>query len=406
MNFSLEYTEEQEQFAKEVRAWLDENLPEDLIPIRDTRKMSMEQWEKRREFTRRLGEKGWLYPRYPIEYGGGGLDMDSHFVILEELGKKGIALPPLYDMGILCAPAVLSCGTEEQKKLILPLILKGEALTWQLFTEPEAGTDAANQQTNALRSVREGDHFIINGQKIFIGSFPSKPEQLYVLTRSDLDAPRHQNLTSFVIPADLPGITVQPLDLFILTTFPAACGPTGANMEAVKHTVFFDDVKVPEEYMIGKEGEGWKVTIATLDVEHSGGFGGATGNYVAEEFLSQCRNNPNILRRLRENPQLLDSVVEIYTGEQIARLWTLRNACGMGGPHAGPQLALFEKFFGKRIAPLMADVLGPYTLADDEQWGMGNGIFDVAQRCAVALAPGGTPEALKIGIARALAVGR
>ena len=100
-------------------------------------------------------------------------------------------------------------------------------------------------------------------------------------------------------------------------------------------------------------------------MEHSGGFGGATGNYVVEEFLSQCRNNPSILRRLRENPQLLDSVVEIYMGEQIGRLWTLRNACGMGGPYAGPQLALFEKMFGKRVAPLMADVLGPYTFTDD-----------------------------------------
>ena len=406
MDFSLEYTKEQKEFAREVREWLEKNIPGNLATVRDPVKMNREQWQIRREFVRKLGQKGWLYPGYPREYGGGGLDSDHCYVLSVELAEKGLGVPTLYDVGVLAGPTVLACGTEQQKKRLLPPMFQGEVLTWQLFTEPEAGTDAANQQTNALRSVREDDHFIINGHKIFTGSFPSQPEQLYVLTRSDLDAPRHRNLTSFLIPADMPGITVQPLDLFILTTPPAATGPTGANMEGIKHTVFFDDVKVPEEYMIGKEGEGWKVTIATLDVEHSGGFGGATGNYVVEEFLSQCRNNPNILNRLRENPQLLDCVVELYMGEQIDRLWTLRNACGMGGAHAGPQLALFGKFFGKRLAPLMANVLGPYSFTDDEQWGMGNGIFDVGQRCAVALAPGGTPEALKIGIARALAVGR
>jgi len=202
MDFSLDYTQKQNQFAVEVRKWLDENVPDDLIPVRDVRKMNEEQWQKRREFTRRLGQKGWLYPGYPPEYGGGGLAPEYTYVLFEELSARELALPPLYDMGILASPAILACGTAEQKKRILPPIFKGDVLTWQLFTEPEAGTDAANQQINALRSKREKDYFIINGHKIFVGSFPSSPEQYYLLTRSDLDAPRHQNLSSFVIPAD------------------------------------------------------------------------------------------------------------------------------------------------------------------------------------------------------------
>ena len=406
MDFSLEYSEDQEQFATEVRAWLEANVPEGLDPIRDVKKMPMDQWEKRREFVRALGKKGWLYPRYPAEYGGGGLGIDSHFVLNEELAKRGFALPPLYDMGILCSPAILACGTEEQKKRHLPPMFGGDVMTWQLFTEPEAGTDAANQQTNALHYVKKGDHFVVNGQKIFVGAWPSKPEQFYLLTRSDIDAPRHQNLTSFVIPTDLPGITVQPLDLFIVSTFPGTTGPTGANTDGVKHTVFFDDVKVPESCMIGREGEGWKVTTATLDVEQGGGFGGATGNWLVEGFFDQCRSNPAVLRRLRENPQLVDSVIDIYAITQIQRLWGLRNATGQGGHYGGPQLALHRKISGTKIAPHMAKVLGPQIFADGGQWNLDDGLFEISQRCAIALAPGGTPESYKINISRALAMGR
>lgn len=405
MNFSLEYTEEQERFAGEVRAWLDQNAPRNLPPIRDTLKMTPEHWQALRDFTRKIGQKGWLYPGTPQAYGGGGLEAGKSNVLTQELAARGLGLPPLYDVGILAVPAILAFGTEEQKKRFLPPIFQGEVLTWQLFTEPEAGTDSANQQTNALRHVRETEYFTVNGQKIFVGSFPSKPEQLYLLTRSDLKAPRHQNLSSFLIPADLPGITVQPLDLFPLSTFASVSGPTAANIAGMKHSVFFDDVKIHESYLIGKEGEGWRVTNATLDVEHSGGAG-IHRNSVAEKFLGQCRTNPVIRKRLGENPHLLDSVVNIYIGSQIERLFSMRNFAGKGGRYGGPQLAAYSKIFGTKCIADMAGVMGPSTFTDDTQWCLDEGIFEVGQRCGVCLAPGGTPEALNIGIARALTIGR
>ena len=405
MDFSLDYAKEEEQFAKEVREWLEENVPKDLVNIRDAQKMSAEQFQKRREFARKLGKKGWLYPSYPREYGGGGLDIGHSFVLNQELAEKSLALPIVMDWTTLTAPAVLACGTEEQKKRFLPPMLRGEALTWQLMTEPEAGTDEANQQTNALRHVREKDCFIVNGQKIFVGGLFPPPEQFYLLTRSDLEAPRHQNLSSFLIPANLPGITIQSLDLFPLSTFAALSGPTGASAEAVKNSVFFDDVRIHESCLIGAEGDGWKVTNATFAVEH-GGSGRIGRNYVAEKFLARCKSNPNIVKRLRENPQLLDSVVNVYIGAQIERLFSMRNAAGMGGPYAGPQLAVYQKMFGARFIADMAKVLGPYALTDDAEWVLDEGIFEVGQRCGICLAPGGTPEAMKIIISRALGIGR
>jgi alkylation response protein AidB-like acyl-CoA dehydrogenase len=410
MDFSLEYAEEQEEFAKEVREWLHKNVPRDMIRPRDPLKMSYEQWQKRRDLGYKLGEKGWLYPGFPRQYGGGGLGADYSYVLRQELAEIGLGLPPFYDSGGLAVAAILACGSEEQKKRFLPPIFKGQVHTWQLFTEPEAGTDEANQQTNALRSTREQDHFIVNGSKIFVGGLPSQPDQFLLLTRSDLEAPRHQNLSMFIAPANLPGVSIQPLDLFPSGTFSQVFGPTADGAPGVKHSVFFDDVRIHESYLIGGERDGWRVATSALLVEHGEGGEGVVRNLVVEKFLKQCSRNPNVVKRLREKPQLLDSVADIYIGAQIERLFSMRNAWLVRGrrrvPYTGPQLTLYTKMFGARLALAMAEVLGPYAFTDDAEWGLDGGIFEVSERSGICLAPGGTPEALKIIISRALAIGR
>jgi len=418
MDFALEYTGEQEEFAKEVREWLKENVPTDIISPRDPVKQSSEQWEKRRELARKLGQKGWLYPEFPGEYGGGGLGGARGSVIRRELAEKGLGLPPFYN-NTLAVPAILALGTEEQKKRFLPPIFEGEAIVWQLFTEPEAGTDEANQQTNALRSVREKDYFVVNGQKIFVGAVYFPADYLWLLTRSDLEASRHENLAMFLAPAGLPGITIQPLDLFPAGTFAQVSGQTADGAPGVKHTVFFDDVRIHESYMIGGDNDGWRVATATLAVEHGerrreggeAGGGGGVGvgisrNFAVDKFLSRCKNDPNVVKRLRENPHLLDSVVDVYIGAELERLFAIKNAGGAGGRSGGPRLQLYSKMFATRLVADMAKVLGPYALTDDAEWRLDEGIFEVGQRAGVCVAPGGTPEALKIIISRGLAIGR
>jgi len=409
MDFSLEYTKEQEEFAEEVREWLDKNVPEGLVARRDPLRVSDEEWQKRRELGRKLGEKGWLYPGYPRQYGGGGLDGAHSSVLHQELAERGLGLPPYY-VNALAVPAILICGTEEQKKRFLPTILKDGAVVWQLFTEPEAGTDEANQQTNALRHVHEKDYFIVNGQKIFVGGVHFPPDYFWLLTRSDLEAPRHQNLATFIAPANLSGITIIPLDLFPPSTLAGISGQTPLSAPGVKHQVFFDDVRIHESYLIGGERDGWRTTTVTLDVEHGAtvgeGGGGIPRNLVVEKFLEQCKSNPNIAKRLRENPHLVDDVVNIYIITQIERLFAMRNAAGVGGRYGGPQLQVHSKIFSASLMADMAKVLGPYAFADDAEWGLDEGIFEVGERSGVCTAPGGTPEALKIIISRALAIGR
>ncbi|MFC2052529.1 acyl-CoA dehydrogenase family protein [Chloroflexota bacterium] len=284
-------------------------------------------------------------------------------------------------------------------------------LTWELFTEPEAGTDEANQQTNALRHVREKDHFIVNGQKIFVGTPPAPPDQFLLLTRSDLKAPRHENLAMFLTQANLPGITIQPLDLFPTGTFAHLTTPAVDKPFEAKHSVFFDDVRIHEACLIGGERDGWKVVSATLDVEHGGGAARVPReNFAVETFLSHCKSNPNTARRLKENPQLLYSVVDTYISAQIERLLSTRNAwlanSGNHVPYSGPQLGLYTKMFGCRAIADMAKVLGPYPLIDDAEWSLEDDMFEVLQRGGVCTAPAGTPEAQRIIISRGLRIGR
>jgi alkylation response protein AidB-like acyl-CoA dehydrogenase len=417
MDFSLEYTEEQEAFAKEVRTWIEENVPKDIGQERDPQKLTREEFDKRRELGRKLGQKGWLAPGSSPEYGGGGLGAESCFVLYDEFAKRGIGLPTVYDIGHgLAVPAILRCCTEEQKKRFLPPIYKGEAVTWQLFTEPDTGTDVASQQTNALRHVRDKDSFIVNGGKIFVGGVHAPPDQFLLLTRSDVDAPRYENLAMFIAPADLPGITITPLDLFPSGGFAQACGPLSAQAPGVKHSVFFDDVRIHESHLIGGERDGWMATNATLMAEHGDRFGGPGGvrridrNQLWEKIIHQCKNNPNVYKRIQENPLLLDTLANIYIEYQTIRLFTTRNAwllsTGQREPGRGPQVNLYAKEQGNRLSSEIAELLGPYALVDDGEWGMEDGFFEIGQRGAIQTAAAGTPEAMKIIISRALSIGR
>ena len=427
-----------EDFTKEVQAFLEANVNPEMKYFRDVQKMSLEQYEMHRDLMRALGSRGWLYPTRPVEYGGGGLDGARAGVIYRELAKRRLSPPIVDDWTTLATPAILACGTEEQKLRFLPPMLRGEALTWQLFTEPEAGTDVANIQIAAGRDPKDPAYFIVNGQKIFVGGIHPPPQQFFLIANTDPDARRHENLSGFIVPADLPGVTIQPLDLFVISTLDAVSGMTGAVAEGQKNSVFFDDVRIHESCLIGSEGEGWNVIQATFAVEHGGGFARAGAkaagekktmskeaqreaekaarerqwtsgrrNFLIERFFDQCRNNPSIVKRLKESPNLVEDLVNVFVFQQTERLFSIRNGNGVGNAaYAGPLTTLFQKNGGADLTRNMASVLGPHAMADDEKWILDEGIHEVAQRCGICQAPGGTPEAMKIIISRALSIGR
>ena len=400
MDFEPTYTPEQEEFRQEVREWLSDNVSPDIAHPPDSINITEEQYQLRRGLGRKLGEKGWLWATAPEEYGGGGLSLDHAVVIEEEVDSYGLTVPPYYDSGgRLGGASIMVWGTEEQKQAFLPPIFRGDVRTWQLLTEPEAGSDLANAKMSA---ERDGDEYVINGQKIYVGSSLGA-DFMWTITCTDNEAPRHQNLGWFMIPADLPGITIQPMDLLI------SGGEAGAG-SGVKNTVFFDNVRVPAFNLIGGENEGWKVATTHLELEHGTG-GRIARNWLVDHLFEYCRENQRNGQPLTKDPDVRDKLIDIYVEAEIARLFNLRNYWMRHSKaditYEGPQASYWRKMSGLRMSQSILDILGPAALTYDPERGAADGHVEAHQRSAiVAIHPGGTADIQKLIMARRIGIGR
>ena len=400
MDFSPRYSPEQEQFRQEVSAWLKENIPGDLAQPADSADTSHEDYLKYRELGRSLGAKGWLWPTAPVEYGGGGLSIDHAIVIEEEMDSYELSLPPYYDSGgRLGGASILVWGSEEQKRQLLPPILGGEVRTWQLLTEPGAGSDLAGVQ---MRAVRDGDDYVIDGQKIFVGSTHGA-EQFWMITCTDPEGERHHNLSWFIVPSDSPGITVTPMELLI-------SGGEGGAGTGVKNTVFFDNVRVPGFNLVGGENNGWQVATTHLELEHGSG-GTIRRNRIVERLFAQAKELKRDGKPLSQDPDVQDLLVDVFIDAEIGRLFGLRNYW-MRHTHRklsyeGPQSSYFRKTTGLKMGKAMLQALGPYALTNDAAWDLSDGHMEVFQRSSiVALHPGGTTDIQKVIMARRIGIGR
>ena len=255
MDFTLPYSDEQQRFRQEVRTWLDKNVPEEMKEPVDPRDYTKEQYLFWRQKHQELAKKGWLYPTFPKEYGGGGLSGEHETIIEEEFTRARVVRGP--NGGIMLA-ALLVWGTEAQRQKFLTPMLKAEVTSWQKFTEPQSGADLANYQT---RAVKDGDDWVITGQNVFVSGRP-RPQwgfqglhYLWGPALTDPDAPRHRNLGFFMIPYPSPGLTIQEQKLV-----------NGWE----QHFIFLDNVRVPGDHMIGGDHQGWQVANTALEQEHGG----------------------------------------------------------------------------------------------------------------------------------------
>ena len=321
-------------------------------------------------------------------------------VIEEEIDAYGLTNPPYYDSGgRLGGASILVWGSQEQKESFLPPIFTGAVRTWQLLSEPEAGSDLANVKTTA---IRDGDEYVINGQKIFVGSSLGC-DYMWTITVTDPEAERHENLGWFMIPSGLPGITVQPMDLLI------SGGESGAG-SGVKNTVFFDNVRLPAFNLIGGENQGWKVATTHLELEH--GTGGRIGrNWLVDRLFEHCRNNTRRGEPMTKDPDVRDRLVDVYIEAEIVRLLNLRNYwmrhSGATITYEGPQASYMRKTSGLRMAGAMLDILGPAGLTHDPELGAADGHMEAHARAGiVAIHPGGTTDIQKVIMARRIGIGR
>lgn len=400
MDFEVTYSEEQQRFREEVRAWFAANVPPGLTRKPASEQESYEIYQQRRELGRRLGEKGWLYPMAPAEYGGGGLDVDHAIILEEEADRLELSLPPFYNTGgTLGAPSILVWGTDEQRRTFLPPIYRGEVRTWQLLTEPGAGSDLAGVK---MRAVRDGDEYVLNGQKIFVGS-DHGADRVWTLACTDAGAPRHENLSWFMIDASLPGISIQPMELL-------GSGGEGGADSGHKNTVFFDDVRVPAFCLVGGENNGWKVASTHLELEHGGG-GRIGRNRLWDRLLAYCRETWCDGRPLTEHQDVRDLLAEIYIKTEVSRLFGLRNFwltyANQAKSYEGPQLSLYRKLAGLWMTGAILEAVGPAALTTDPEWGSEDGFLESQQRNGiVAMHPGGTADIQRVSMARRIGIGR
>ena len=251
MDFRL--TPEEESFRDEVRGFIRDELPanwEGADPYGADDEASSP-GQLGRKITKKLAERKWIAMAWPKEYGGLNAPHMQQLIYNEEMSYN--AVPGGGGMGVAwVGPAIMLYGTEEQKAQFLPRITSGEDIWCTLYSEPGAGSDLAALQTSA---VQDGDDFVINGQKIWT-SLAGRANWGWMAARTDSDAPKHKGISTFVVPMDAPGISIRPL----------------VNMagQAGFSEVFFDNVRIPKDYLVGELNRGWYHVAVALDFERSG----------------------------------------------------------------------------------------------------------------------------------------
>src|SRR5687767_10176706 len=290
----LTYPPEAEEFRTEIRAWLEDNFPPNFHDLKGA-----ERQEFNRTWVRKLYEGGWICASWPTEYGGKGLTTMQQVVLNEEFARAGAPMRADFFGDTLVGPTILQWGTEEQKQEFLPKILKGEISWCQGFSEPNAGSDLAGLKTTA---VLDGEEWVINGQKVWTTQAQTA-EYVFLLARTDPDAPKHKGITYFLVPMKQPGVEVRPI--------------VQPDRSAEFNEVFFTDVRCPEENVVGGLNNGWKVAMTTLGFERGSSATTSHRRFAKEldQILDIARANGSITR-----PAIRQAFARQWSRIQIQRI--------------------------------------------------------------------------------------
>ncbi|GIS94770.1 MAG: acyl-CoA dehydrogenase family protein [Chloroflexota bacterium] len=362
------YTTEQQDLRQEVRKFIDENVSQGLLDEMEAGEEGGRGPEYR-ELVKKVADKGWIGISWPKEYGGQSGSRIDQYIVEEEFMRRGIGIGGAGSG----APAILAAGTEEQKEYFIPGMIRGEIIFALGFTEPQAGADLAGLQ---CRAVRDGDDFVINGQKMYT-SAAHYASHIYMMCRTDPDAPRHRGISIFLIPMDTPGITVRPL--WTIQSDPPAPPGTTYGMPRTNET-FFENVRVPASCMLGEENGGWYVGAMGLNLDRVG----------ASRYLISVRRDEDIVNWVKENdfngyspaenPAVRDKIAEMWTEAQVCRLMTMRSMSlvNRGGnfTYEGSAEKVWAPEHGVKTTEAIAQMLGPYAqLLSNSEENIEDGLF-------------------------------
>jgi alkylation response protein AidB-like acyl-CoA dehydrogenase len=349
----LDDTQEQAAYRAQVRSWLDEHKSE--APVLDGPEALQDESEiiaARRAWQGKLAEGGLAGVTWPKEFGGQGLGPIEQVICNQEIAKAKV--PGILDaIGVgMLGPTIIAHGTDEQKTRYLGAMLHGDEVWCQLFSEPAAGSDLAAVQARAR--LQDDGSWKLSGQKVWTTNAQFASYGL-LLARTDADVPKHKGLTMFIVPIDAPGVTVR--------------GLRQISGEAEFNEVFFDDVAIDADAVVGGVGNGWGTALTTLMFERvTIGLGSEGMGYNSNRFAQAIARDADA-RRDHEVRHTLGEIASELLAVRFTGYRTL-SALQKGqvpGPESG--LAKITIVSGAiKAGDLIADVLGPDALAEDGEW--------------------------------------
>jgi len=333
------FTDDQEQFRSQIRSFLDVELADWA-----NRPDMSEGFSK--AFSKKLAGRGWIGMAWPQEYGGKGLSPIERLIFTEEMVTRQAPTGYHFVAERQMGPSIIVNGTEDQRREHLPKIINAEE-SWAIgMSEPGAGSDLASVQT---RAVRDGDEYVVNGQKIWTSS-AHLADMIWLVTRTDPDAPKHRGISILIVDMKSPGVSVRPL----------------VNMGNQHHfnEVYFDNVRVPRQNLVGEENRGWYVTAGNLDFERSGIERIATSGLLFTEVMTYAKTLKGDPRFDRLRTELAERYLELQTG----RLLAYRVAWQLSKNQLPNYEASMSKVFGtewtQRMTNTAMHMIATFGLAD------------------------------------------
>jgi alkylation response protein AidB-like acyl-CoA dehydrogenase len=363
----LNLTPQELRFRDEVRVWFADNVPMDWVKRRDEEEIMLGRFEYLRAWQRKLYDAGWAGISWPKDFGGRGAPVMEQVIFIEEMARA--EAPPMANviaLGLI-GPTIIAFGTPEQKKRFLAKMLSAEEIWCQGFSEPNAGSDLAALSTTG---VLDGDHFVVNGQKCWT-SYAWAADWCELIVRTDPTVPKHKGLTALLVDMHSPGVEVRGLKQM--------------SGESEFGEIFFRDVRVPVENVVGKVNEGWGVAMGTL-MHERGTFGAALQVNYRRNFNRLVEIAKHIDRNGKpasEDPVIRQKLAQCYAEIEVMRLNQLRafsriNETGVPGPEGSIQ-KIFWSELNQRFQQVAMEILGPYgqlvhgspDAFDEGQWAYG-----------------------------------
>lgn len=298
------FTEEQEKLRQEIRQFLEEELKNGNFEVHCDAWMG----GYSPEFSRKIGQRGWIGLCWPREWYGQGKSYMDRMVLTEEIVRYGAPAAAHWFADRQMGPSIIRYGSDEQKEYFLPRIARGELVFGIGMSEPEAGCDLASLRTKA---TEDGDSYILNGQKVWT-SGAHHIDYLYLIARTDPEAPRHKGISEFIVDMHLPGIEVRPL-----------IDMTGGHHY---NEVFLDNVRVPRSSMVGEINHGWYQIAEQLDYERSGVERLMTNYPIYQDLIEYAKQTNHGGKPLAEQATVRNRLADLTVRYEVGRLLTYRVA--------------------------------------------------------------------------------